>query len=84
VIHRPSGIGAFQFVILASLRAVQLTRGCRPRVDGVHKNTVLAQLEVSVGKVAQEFGRALPGAAAGPAIGDAAPIESGPAIAVLT
>ena len=35
-------------------------------------------------KVAQEFGRALPGAAAGPAIGDAAPIESRPAIAVLT
>ena len=51
--QRPSGIGAFQFVILASLRAVQLTRGCRPRVDGVHKHTVMAQLEVSQGKVMQ-------------------------------
>ena len=46
-------IGAFEFVILASLRAVQLTRGCRPRVDGIHKNTVIAQLEVSQGKVMQ-------------------------------
>ena len=25
-------------------------RGCRPRVDGVHKATVIAQLEVSEGK----------------------------------
>jgi DNA-directed RNA polymerase subunit K/omega len=38
-------------VILASLRAAQLMRGCRPRIDGVHKNTVIAQLEVSQGKV---------------------------------
>ncbi len=51
--QRPSHIGAFQFVILASLRAVQLTRGCRPRIDGAHKNTVIAQLEVSQGKVLQ-------------------------------
>jgi hypothetical protein len=47
----PPGVGAFQFVILASLRTAQLTRGCRPRVDGVHKKTVMAQLEVSQGKV---------------------------------
>lgn len=52
--QRPLGVGAFQFVILSSLRAVQLTRGCRPRVDGVHKNTVMAQLEVSQGKVIQQ------------------------------
>ena len=49
----PPGVGAFRFVILASLRAVQLTRGCRPRIDGVHKNTTLAQLEVSQGKVVE-------------------------------
>ena len=53
MIHRPSGLGAFQFVILASLRAVQLTRGCQSRVDGAHKHTVTAQLEVSQGKVIQ-------------------------------
>ena len=51
--RRPAGVGAFQFVILASLRSVQLTRGCTPRVNGVHKNTVIAQLEVSQGKVVQ-------------------------------
>jgi DNA-directed RNA polymerase subunit K/omega len=51
--QRPSGIGAFQFVILSSLRAVQLTRGCIPRVEGAHKKTVIAQLEVSLGLVTQ-------------------------------
>jgi hypothetical protein len=51
--QRPSGVGAFQFVILASLRAVQLQRGCTPRSEGVHKHTVMAQLEVSQGKVIQ-------------------------------
>ena len=51
--QRPPGIGAFQFVVLASLRAVQLTRGCLPRIDGAHKNTVIAQLEVSQGKVVE-------------------------------
>jgi DNA-directed RNA polymerase subunit K/omega len=51
--QRPPSIGAFQFVILASLRAIQLTRGCSPRIDGAHKNTVIAQLEVSQGKVVQ-------------------------------
>lgn len=54
MIQRPPGIGAFQFVVIASLRAVQLRDGCRPRVDGVHKHTVMAQLEVSQGKVIQE------------------------------
>ena len=49
--QRPAGIGAFQFVILASLRAAQLMRGCVPRVDGMHKTIVIAQLEVSQGLV---------------------------------
>lgn len=53
MIQHPPGLGAFQFVVLASLRAVQLTRGCRPRIDGIHKHTVIAQLEVSQGKVVQ-------------------------------
>jgi DNA-directed RNA polymerase subunit K/omega len=51
--QRPAGLGTFEFVVLASLRVVQLARGCRPRVDGVHKRTVTAQLEVSEGKVIQ-------------------------------
>ena len=53
--HRPAGIGAFQFVVLSSLRAVQLARGCVPRVEGAHKITVIAQLEVSQGMVVEEL-----------------------------
>ena len=53
MIQRPAGIGAFQFVVLTSLRAAQLMRGCRPRVDGTHKAIVLAQVEVAEGKVTQ-------------------------------
>lgn len=55
MIQRPHGVGTFQFVVLATLRAAQLMRGCRPRVDGEHKATVIAQLEVSEGKVTQVF-----------------------------
>jgi len=55
VIQRPPGVGTFQFVVLASLRAAQLMRGCRPKVDGEHKAAVIAQLEVSEGKVMQAF-----------------------------
>ncbi len=46
-------MGAFQFVVLATLRSQQLIRGCRPRVDGVHKKTIIAQMEVAEGKVTQ-------------------------------
>jgi hypothetical protein len=53
VIQRPPDVGAFHFVTLATLRAAQLMRGCRPRVDGVHKATVIAQAEVAQGLVMQ-------------------------------
>ena len=52
MIRPPEGMGVFQFVAIAALRAAQLTRGCRPRVDGRHSTAVFAQLEVSEGKVA--------------------------------
>jgi len=55
VIHRPLGVGRFQFAVLSTLRAAQLMRGCRPRVEGDHKPIVTAQLEVSQGKVRQLF-----------------------------
>ena len=55
MIQRPSDMGKFQFVVLASLRAVQLTRGCTPRVTGIHKRTTMAQLEVAEGKVIEEL-----------------------------
>jgi DNA-directed RNA polymerase subunit K/omega len=50
-------MGAFQFVVLATLRAAQLMRGCRPRIDGTHKATVTAQFEVAEGKVTRLFGK---------------------------
>jgi hypothetical protein len=67
VIHRPAGMGAFQFVVLATLRAAQLMKGCRPRVEvGVHKSTIVAQVEVAEGKVKQLLtGPVLAGDAAG-------------------
>ena len=52
MIHRPDGMGAFTFVVLASLRATQLTRGCLPRIDGDHTIAVMAQMEVARGAIA--------------------------------
>jgi hypothetical protein len=37
---------------VAALRTAQLTRGCLPKIAGVHKVAVTAQLEVSEGRVA--------------------------------
>jgi hypothetical protein len=51
VIHRPDGVGAFEFAVLASLRAMQLSRGCLPRVEGKHTVAVTAQMEVAGGAV---------------------------------
>lgn len=52
MIRRPDDMNAFEFVILSGLRAAQLMRGCVPRVEGVHKRTITAQLEVAQGLVA--------------------------------
>ena len=78
VVPRPPGVGRFQFVVLSTLRAAQLMRGCRPRVDPGHKAIVTAQLEVSEGKVKQMF--ASPDAPAGPDAVGAPSIEEVPAI----
>jgi DNA-directed RNA polymerase subunit K/omega len=51
VIHRPTELAAFEFVVLASLRAGQLARGCTPRVTRAEKVAVTAQSEVAAGKV---------------------------------
>ena len=45
-------MGAFEFVVAASLRAEQLMRGCTPRIVAAHKHTVMAQHEVALGRVA--------------------------------
>ncbi len=49
MIKRPEGMSALEFTVLASLRAVQLSRGCTPRVPTGSKITVLAQQEVAGG-----------------------------------
>ena len=38
-------------VTIAALRAQQLMMGCVPRVEGDHKATTIAQMEVSQGRV---------------------------------
>lgn len=68
MIQRPDGIGAFEFVVLATLRAAQLMRGCIPRVEGPHKATVMAQVEVATGKV--RHARAEPAKVAGAFVDD--------------
>jgi len=44
-------MNAFEFVVLSSLRAAQLMRGCIPRVASTQKVIMTAQLEVAAGKV---------------------------------
>ncbi len=51
MIHRPDGLGVFEFAVLASLRAAQLCRGCAPRVSGEHSVAVTAQMEIAGGAV---------------------------------
>ena len=60
MIQRPDGTNAFEFVILAGLRAAQLMRGCLPRVEGTHKVITTAQLEVARGKVVRAVAAASP------------------------
>ena len=47
----PGGMGKFEFVCLSTLRAMQLIRGCTPRVAAGHKPTTTAQREVTAEKV---------------------------------
>jgi hypothetical protein len=51
MVQRPPEVGAFEFVILSTLRAAQLLRGCIPTISGDHRPAVTAQLEVAAGHV---------------------------------
>lgn len=51
MVKRPDGMNAFEFSVLSSLRAAQLSRGCTPRVLPSDKLTVTAQHEVAEHKV---------------------------------
>jgi DNA-directed RNA polymerase omega subunit len=59
VIRRPIDMGSFEFVVIAALRAKQLTRGCVPRVDRGHKVVVTALIEVAEGKISADAAVAL-------------------------
>jgi DNA-directed RNA polymerase subunit K/omega len=47
----PIGMSTFEFVVVSSLRAAQLSRGCTPKVEVTHKRIVLAQMEVAERKI---------------------------------
>ncbi|HVH63527.1 MAG TPA: hypothetical protein VNA65_07995, partial [Candidatus Dormibacteraeota bacterium] len=51
MVRRPDDMNAFEFAVVAGLRAAQLHRGCTPRVDGSPKLAVTAQHEVAKRKV---------------------------------
>ncbi len=51
MIQRPSEFNAFEFVVLAGLRAAQLMRGCTPKVESTHKLIMTAQMEIAQRKV---------------------------------
>jgi DNA-directed RNA polymerase subunit K/omega len=53
MVHRPADVNAFEFVIVSSLRAAQLMRGCVPRVPAGDKRIVIAQREVAQGLVSR-------------------------------
>ena len=55
MIHRPAGFDAFEFAVLAGLRAAQLARGCTPRVISSSKMAVIAQIEIAERKVVREL-----------------------------
>ena len=44
-------INSFEFVVVSTLRAAQLTRGCTPRVPASTKVSATARREVAAGKV---------------------------------
>jgi DNA-directed RNA polymerase subunit K/omega len=53
VVHRPEGSNPFEFIVVSSLRAAQLMRGCRPLVEPGLRVITTAQLEVAAGKIAR-------------------------------
>jgi DNA-directed RNA polymerase subunit K/omega len=60
VVRRPDGINAFEFSVLSSLRAAQLSRGCTPRVAPSDKLAVTAQHEVAEHKVVRSTSLGVP------------------------
>jgi len=53
MITRPPHLNAYEFAVVAALRAQQLMAGCTPRLAGEHSATTMAQMEVAEGCVAR-------------------------------
>jgi DNA-directed RNA polymerase subunit K/omega len=51
LVARPPAFNAYEFVVIASLRAKQLLSGSVPRIEGDHSASTMAQMEVAGGKV---------------------------------
>ena len=49
MVTRPAHMNAYEFVVLAALRAQQLLAGCSPHLDGDHGAATMAQKEVAAG-----------------------------------
>jgi DNA-directed RNA polymerase subunit K/omega len=62
VVHRPVEFNAFEFAVLASLRAGQLVRRSTPRVKGSEKVAVTAQMEIAARKIERSPAVPVPGA----------------------
>jgi DNA-directed RNA polymerase subunit K/omega len=56
MISRPPHLNAYEFVVIAALRAQQLMAGCTPRLCGEHGATTMALMEVAMGCVARSNG----------------------------
>jgi DNA-directed RNA polymerase subunit K/omega len=44
-------VNAYELAVVSALRAHQLMQGSVPRLQGSHKATTMARMEVSLGKV---------------------------------
>lgn len=53
MVARPTGINGYEFAVVAALRAHQLMSGCIPRIEGEHKATTIAQMEVATGRISR-------------------------------
>ena len=56
---RPPHLNAYEFVVVAALRAQQLLGGCTPRLPGTHSPATMAQMEVAEGCIARAADGAL-------------------------
>ena len=53
MVARPPRVNAYEFVVVSALRAHQLMGGCLPQLTGDHKATIMAQMEVAMGRIAR-------------------------------